>query len=509
MNGLHEELLVALHGVWKRRWIALGVGWAIALAGWLAISLIPNKYESQARILVSSPSLMPDSVGLTPADRQRGIDAVRQTLTSTVNLEQVVRGTDLANQVASDRDVADRAQGLAKNIKVIAEQDNLFQITAASGDASLSDAANARLSRQIAQKLIDSFIDGSLAGTRAESGQTLKFLDAQINARARQLAEVESKRNAFAQRYMALLPGSGTIADRIDAARAEMARIDSDLSAAQASLAAVNGQLASTPASTRTPGALIPGAPSAGAGIQAQIAEGRARGWTDEHPDMVALRSQLARMGGSGGGARMSAPIVTPNPMYMSLRSMQAEKQAVAGSLAARKAQLQGSINAVIAAQASDPAVAEEQTRLDRDYQVLKDQYDKLVADREQAKLKGQVQTQAGAVKYSVIDPPSAPRVPASPNRPLLLTLVLFAAIAGGAGAAFAMGQMQASYPTASRLARASGLPVIGSISEVLNADARSERARRNRLFAGGAAALAGVWAVLMTVEFVQRAMVA
>ncbi|MBA3897318.1 MAG: chain-length determining protein [Sphingomonadaceae bacterium] len=511
MNGLYDELLVALHGVWKRRWLALGVGWGVALLGWLVVGLIPNKYESEARVFVASQTMLPDSVGITSADRQRGIDAVRQTLTSTVNLEKVVRGTDLSLQVASPRDVTDRAAGLAKDIKVVAQQDNLFQITAASGDGSLSDAQNAKLSRQIAQKLIDLFVDGNLAGTRVENGQTLKFLDAQLNARAKQLADAEAARARFAQKYMALLPGTGTIADRVDAARTEMARIDSDLAAAQSALAAVNGQLAATPAATRTPGAMISGAPSAAAGIQAQIAEGQARGWTDQHPDMIALRSQLARMGGGGGGggARMSAGIVTPNPMYVSLRSMQAEKQAVAGALAGRKAQIQGQINGVLAAQAADPAVAEEQTRLDRDYTVLKDQYDKLLADREQIKLRGQVQTQTDAVKFSVIDPPSAPRSPASPNRPLLLTLVLFAAVAAGAGVAFAMGQLQTSYPTAARLARASGLPVIGSVSEVLTGDQREERAKKLKLFAGGGAALASVYALLLVVEFVQRSMVA
>ncbi len=515
MNGLYDQLLVALHSVWKRRWLALGVGWAIALLGWLIISLVPNKYESTAKLLVQASTLLPDKVGISASDRQQGVDAVRQQLTSAANLEKVVRGTDLALQVSSDREVSERAASLAKSVKVVAEQDNLFKISAESGDASLSDAQNAKLSRQIVQKIIDMFVDGSLSGSRIETGQTLKFLDAQLEQRAKQLAAAETKRSEFEQKYMTLLPGAGSIAERVSAARSEMARIDGELGAAQASLSAVRGQMASTPASTRSAGAMIGGSaggPDPSAGIRAQIAQGRSRGWTDQHPDMVALRDELSRTpsGGSGATAARQGPaIVTANPMYVSLRSMLAEKQAVAGALATRKAQIQGQINAVLAQQASNPDVSAEQTRIERDFQVLKVQYDKLLADRDDVRLRGDVQSQTASAKFSVIDPPSAPQSPATPNRPLLLTIVLIAAVAAGTGTAFALGQLQGSYATPSRLAKASGLPVLGSIHEVLTSDQRVDRTKKMKLFAGGTAALVGVYALLMVVEFVQRSMVA
>ena len=510
MNGLYDELLVTLHGVWKRRWLALAIAWAIGLLGWLIVSLIPNKYESDARVLIQARSMLSNAVGMTTAERQQNIDSVRQTITSAASLEKIVRGTDLVAQVANDKDVADKVAALGKAIKVTPEQDNLFKISASSGDSSLSDAANAKLSRQIVQKLIDLFVDGNMAENRVETGQTLQFLDKQIEQRGKALAAAEAKRGEFEQKYMSLLPGVGTIADRIAAARAEMVRIDGELAAANSGVAAVRGQMASTPASTRTPGAVITSAPGAGAGIQAQINEGRARGWTDQHPDMVALRDQLARTGGGGGGgSRVGPATVTSNPMYVSLRSMLAEKQAVAGALAARKAQIQGQINAVIAQQAANPQVAAEQTELDRNYQVLKSQYDKLLADREDVKLRGDVQSTTAAVKFSVIEPPSSPKVPVSPKRPLLLTMVLIAAIGGGAGAAFALGQLQGSFPTASRLAKASGLPVLGAISEVKTRTQIVEAARKMKLFKGGVAALFGIYVILMAVEFIQRSMVA
>ena len=179
------------------------------------------------------------------------------------------------------------------------------------------------------------------------------------------------------------------------------------------------------------------------AAIQGQLAEARSRGFTDNHPDVIALKSQMAAAQAAARSEPVSAGGGANNPLYLSLKSMQADKQATVASLTMRKTQLQGDLDTINAKLAGDPAVAAEQSQIENDYQVLKDQYGKLLAEREAIKLRGQAQSQTDSVKFSVIDPPTAPRVPTAPNRPLLLTGVLLAGICGGIGAAFAMGQLQ------------------------------------------------------------------
>ena len=41
MNSLYDEFRIAVHSVWNRRWLALGVAWGICLLGWLVIAMIP------------------------------------------------------------------------------------------------------------------------------------------------------------------------------------------------------------------------------------------------------------------------------------------------------------------------------------------------------------------------------------------------------------------------------------------------------------------------------------
>ena len=140
----------------------------------------------------------------------------------------------------------------------------------------------------------------------------------------------------------------------------------------------------------------------------------------------------------------------------------------------ARKAALQSDVSATMGDQASEPAVAAEAQRISRDYDVLKKQYDKLLQDREELRLRGQVETERMRVsssRWSIRRPRRAflprptgrcccsvcwcsgsRRVPARPSR---------------------MGQLKSTFATAGKLERAFDLPVLGTISRGADRGAR------------------------------------
>lgn len=506
MNAIYEEFRVAIHMVWRRRWLALAVAWGICIVGWLVVSLIPNKFESRAKVLVQTQSLLSDKVGINPNDTQRDIDHIRQTLTSGENLVKVVRTTDVARQAASDADVAALVGSLAQSIKVVAQPDNLFEISAETSVGGLSDAQNAKLAHDVVQKLVDLFIEGSAAEDRAEAVRSLRFLNEELARREKGLRDADAKRVAFEQKYLGSIPGTGSIEQRADAIRSELTTLEPNLASAQSSLAAMNAQMSSTPATVAMPG--VPaGGGSRSSALEAQLADAQAKGWTDQHPDVIAIRSQLARLRGTGGAAVSAGGTV--NPVYMSLRSLQAEKQATAASLAARKGELQASLNALTNLQIRQPDVVSEQARLNGDYQAQKAQYDKLINDREDVRLRAEVNNQASALQLKVIDGPSRPTLPSSPNRLLLLFAVLIVGLGAGAGAAWAQGQLRTSYSTADRLARATGLTVLGSIPETLTGARIAARRQKDRWFTGAASALGGALLLLLAIEFIQRGLMA
>lgn len=504
MNGLYDEVRVALHAVWNRRWLALAVAWALCVLGWLVIALIPNSYQSHAKIYVQMQDMLSDQVGINRIDSRKQLDRLQETLTSADNLEKVVRGTDLGATLATDAELAGKVAMLRTAIKVESKKDNLFEITAVIGAGGMTDARAARVSQQVVRKLIDVFEEDNISSGRQEAGATLRFLDAQLAQRQKELQFAEARRVKFETENLGLLPGVGSISMRMESARIELQQIDSQLMSAESALAALNGQLAGTPASLSAGGG---GGNPALAAARAELAAARARGWTDSHPDVIAMKNQIAiiaRQPGAAGGGYS-----TPNPAYSPLQSMRAERQAAVSALRARKASLQGDVTQYAAQQTAEPGVAAEMSKISRDYEVLKMQYDKLLTERESVRLRGEVTADTDPVQFRVIEPPAVPSAPAAPNRPLLLAGILFVGLGGGIATAFALSQLRTSFPTTGRLERASGLPVIGAISQMVSADQLAERTRKLKLFYGGTGGLFGMFVLLLAIEFIQRGSVA
>ena len=140
---------------------------------------------------------------------------------------------------------------------------------------------------------------------------------------------------------------------------------------------------------------------------------------------------------------------------------------------------------------------------------MLRTQYEELLRDREQLRLRGQVETERSAVQFEVVDPPSTPRKPAAPNRPLLLFGVLILGLGAGAGSAFALSKLGSTFATASQLERTFDLPVIGTVSHALTAAGKELAARRMKYFAAASGGLGVVFVVLMGLEIAQRGLMA
>ena len=510
MNTAYDEVRSTFHGIWQKRWLSLGVAWGVCILGWIGVAMVPNSYESHARIIVQLNDPLAAQVGIGEAERRSSIDRVRNTLTSTAHLEQVIKSTPIGDNITSKRDMEGAVAGLAKAIKITADQDNLFEISATSASMRFSDGQNARLAQTIVNKMIDIFRDENALTNRGQLKQTMDFLDQQLAQRGAELQAADQRRVAFEAKYPESAIGGMSLVQRLEQSRAAMRSIDGDIAAGQSAMASLGAQMASIPQSIS--GGINGGARTALSQLQSDLSQMRARGMTENHPDVIATRNQIAALkaqvqaeGANGGGANYGMP----NPAYASLQSVRAERLANLQALQARRASIEGDLAKIAADQAANPQIATEAQSISRDYDVLKQQYDKLLADREALKLRSTVENGPNPVKFQIVDPPSTPRKPIAPNRPLLLLVVLLAGVGSGLGIAYAAGEMRSTFDTASRLENALGLPVLGAISQTLSEAAVDERQRKLKYFYAASVALGGLFALLVAVEFIQRGMVA
>jgi uncharacterized protein involved in exopolysaccharide biosynthesis len=135
------------------------------------------------------------------------------------------------------------------------------------------------------------------------------------------------------------------------------------------------------------------------------------------------------------------------------------------------------------------PGLEAQYLNLNRDYDVLRKDYDELLARREGMKISTKAQVTSSNVKMVIIDPPQVPQTPVAPARVLLSIGVLVLGLAAGFGAIAAIVTLDTSFHSLVQL-RTLGLPVIGGVSLAALPPTLGERLRNAAAFGGAMAAL-------------------
>jgi hypothetical protein len=93
--------------------------------------------------------------------------------------------------------------------------------------------------------------------------------------------------------------------------------------------------------------------------------------------------------------------------------------------------------------------------------------------------MSGEMESNANVLDFRVIDPPTVPSSPNSPNREALTSMVLLVAIGAGIGVAFLLSQVRPTFSDEKRLREISGLPVFGTVVMAWTDAQRGKRRKR------------------------------
>ena len=548
MHNPVEQLLSYIKATWRYRWHAAVAAWVVAMAGWTAVALLPDRYEAWARVQVDTQSILrPLLAGLAmqPNDNQI-VEMMGRTLINRPNVERVMTLADIDSKLGTAADREKMVIRLTKELVVKgAGAQKLFTISFIDRDPEQA--------KRVVQALLSIFVEGSQGDKRKDSESARSFIDDQLKAYAERLTAAENAVTEFKRRHVGLMPGEGqNFYVRLAEARAALSQARLELTEAEQGRDAIKRQLAAEPSlpppeerpapEVATPKAARPEVttPEIDARIQAlqQRLDGLRLTYTDQHPDIAGilvsmdqLKDQKRRemlqkqremeqaqremeqaqreMERAQREARERRPPPVPTQrqdhVYQQLSISMAEFEASVASLKARVTEYERRLGELRAATNAIPQVEAEFTQLTRDYEVTKRNYEQLATRREAAQLTGDMQSNTNVVEFRVIDPPRASATPDWPNRPLFKSLVLLVALAGGVGLAFLISQLRPTINTENSLREVSGLAVYGTVVLVrTEAQKRKEKVELSALVVC-MLALLSVYAATMIAPRLQR----
>src|SRR5438045_6715335 len=134
-----------------------------------------------------------------------------------------------------------------------------------------------------------------------------------------------------------------------------------------------------------------------------------------------------------------------PNPVYEQVKLRLIETDGTISSLQARLDTARHDLGRMEELARAAPQVQAESEDLDRGYNVLRKNYEELLARRESSKITAAADTGADKVRLRIIDPPQVSNLPTAPNRLMLVSLALIAGLGAAGGLALLLSQLDQS----------------------------------------------------------------
>ncbi|WP_296951498.1 XrtA system polysaccharide chain length determinant [uncultured Massilia sp.] len=492
MAEITAVLLNFLKAIGKYRWYAVVITWTIALVGWAVVLRLPNQYEASARVYVDTQSILkPLMSGMTTMPNlDQQVMFMRRTLISRPNVERLMRMVDLDVRAKTTKEHDKLVDELMTTIKFSGtERDDIYTITYVSDDP--------KLGKDIVQGLLQIFVEGSFSGKKQDSEKAVQFIDDQIKSYENKLASAENALKEFKIKNMGLLPrdGGGDYGGQLQQANDQLSQARLQLAEAEQARNAISRQIKGEPARPGVekvdPGMVDPELESRIAVAQKNLDALRLQ-YTEQHPDIIANRRLLDQLLAQRAELAKTKRSIDPgagySPMLQQLNVSLSAAEAQVASMRARVDEYAARVARLRAQSAEAPEVEAQLAQLNRDYQVNRDNYQKLVERRESARLSGDLSSATDMLTFRVIDPPTVPAQPSGPNRLRLFSLVFGAALVAGLAVAFLMSQVRPTFMSQGALREVTGLPVLGAIG--MNWTAEQTVKRKRRLVALGVSVL-------------------
>ncbi|MGH6612398.1 MAG: XrtA system polysaccharide chain length determinant [Burkholderiaceae bacterium] len=474
-----------VHIAARRRWLALGVATGVAVVCSVGILAVPERYQANARVYVDTQTmlkpLMADLTYQPDIDEQVGMLA--RTLISRPNMERLVSipGLELGELGEGAREKA--VSQLMERIKIVpTSTGNLFEIS--------YRGASPEHARKLVEATVDMFVNANEGSKKQDSEDAGQFIEDQIRAYEAKLTESENRLKDFKIRNFGVTGVSNQdYFSRVSALTEQVSKLRIELSAAVQSRDAYRRELADEEPQLPMEVARSVDVAQAQERLQAQRKhlDELLRRYTDVHPDVISARRVLVQLSADVSERKQAEEAAltksgntgkaATSPVYQKLRISLAESEAQVASLRSQLSAQQEQLTQVRALAGRVPQVEAELAQLNRDYDIIRRNYDQMVARRESASLGVKLDESSQLAEFRLIEPPRVAPTPVFPARLHLAAIAVFFSLIAGVAAAILAELLSPTFDDASALREMSGRPVLGTVSMLVTPE--GERGQR------------------------------
>jgi uncharacterized protein involved in exopolysaccharide biosynthesis len=510
---------------------ALVMAMSLLIVGVIGIVMWPNAYTSTAVILIEDPEIPPGLVPTTVTTfAARQIQYINQRVMTRSNLASIIEKFDLfkeerkylptlllvpdveksmsidiidvqqpnaaGQQVAStiafklgfEHEAPETARAVANELVSLYMAENVRSRTEQTAQTSRFmdeeverlDAEVRELEAQIAKIKRDN--EGSLPELMAFNMQVAQSLSNEIQEIDRQLQATRENKIMLDAELAKLSPVGTTILpdgkavtapeDQLKALQTQLAMLEGRYSAdhpdvvrTRRDLEAVKAQLGTT--------ADLGDSTAVLANARMELAKAREK-YAPDHPEVKSLERQVAALEqqpvAAPGEAQLGS-LKADNPVYIQIRAQRQTMESQERSLVSKQAELRARRDEIERKAYRSSDVEKELSALYRRLQSATLSYQNAREKGFVSKMGQAMETQSKGERFSLVEPPDTPLLPSSPNRPVLLALLIVLVLAVGLGWPQVAESIDGSITSARALERVQGAPPIAEIPLIETAE--------------------------------------
>ncbi len=467
----------------RRRWWFGAAACIVSIAAGLGSFLLPNRYKSEATILVQ-PQQIPERyvVPNSTTDLDQALQAMTHDVLSRPRLLAIVSEFHLYPHQSKRLSPEQIVELMRTDITIQSLENpdqqqkgpNAFTISYVGSDPEVVE--------EVTSRLTSLFINEDLESQQELNVTTTAFLQTQLDAAQVDLATKEQRLRDFKMSNLGELPeqqqGNLQILNglqmQLQTTNAALARANEQQAYLQSLLAQYQNLTAATGSSSPTSTGLSPLETARAELNHLQTERTTLLGtFSPEYPDVKKINREIAetkaliaqlqsaKPPASASTSPTTAQPATTDTTMVQLNSQLKENQLEIANDTAQAKQLQTQIDEYQHRVNLTPVREQQLTDLLRDYDLAKKNYDDLYANKTQSALATNLQKDQQGQQFRLIDPPNLPSKPFTPNRLKIALGGLGFGIALGLGLAFLMESRDASLHSEKQLRAQFDMPIV------------------------------------------------